>query len=851
MNRKTVRPVIILLSALFLAALLSGCPSPGITHTLAVSSDPEGAGTVSAAPASETYLEGTVVFLSAAPASGYAFSGWEGDAEGTYATAAVCMDGDKTVTAKFTALPPETYSLTITVLPPGSGTVSLSPPAPGYAAGSSVTLTATAAPGYVFSSWSGDTTGSTNPKALTMNGNKNVTAAFASQNPGGSVQGTALSLSGTVSTLCGVPGTSGHLDGTGVGALFHGPERMVMAGSYLYIADSGSHRIRRLNPATGKAETFSGSGTAGHLDGPAATARFHSPYGIATDGTNYLYVTCTGSYTVRRVSLSDGSVETLAGIAGTYGFADSTSGLSATFGDPRGLAYVPGPPAALYVCDSNYHTIRKITLAGSYEVTTFAGTAGSSGEADDIGPAARFNNPYGLAAGGASLWVADRSAHRIREIILSTAQVITRAGDYYSSGYQNGTGSAARFYNPQEVAVSGNTLYIADSYNHALRAMNTSTYAVTTLTGANGNGYSDGGPAAARFSYPSGMALSGTSLYVSDINQVIRRVDTGSRNTLTLAGCAGHSGVWNGTGTGAVLHYPLGITTDGDYLYTTDSYHTVRKTDRTTGAVTTLAGSPGNPGNSDGFGSSAFFYNPHGITSSGNYLYLCDRSNHTIRKIDKATGEVSTFAGSPGASGYVDAAGSDARFSAPQGITSDGQNLYVTEYLTIRKINISTAEVTTLAGSTEGSGDTDSSNGPEARFNWPMGITTDGGKLYVCDQGNRLIRTVDLASTEVATLAGLSGVSGTADGTGASARFVSPNYITCDGTYLYVTDSNAVRRIHIASREVLTIAGSDSSGAWADGTGGAARFYTPLGITTDGGSLYVCDSTNHVIRKID
>ena len=842
------------IGATLLALLLCACPSPGTFYTLAAGADPETGGTVTAVPASENYLEGTMVMVSAEPAPGYAFSGWEGDAEGSYGVAAVYMDGEKTVTAKFTALPPETYSLTVNVLPPGSGTVSRSAAGPAYASGSTVTLTAHPSAGYVFSSWSGGTTGGTNPKAVTMDGNKTITANFTSQNPGGSIQGSPLSLSGAVLTLAGAPGVyNQHYDGVGVGALFYSPHSSLVIGSYLYVADRSNHRIRRVNTATGAAETFSGSGTSGNVDGAAEAAQFNSPSGITTDGT-YLYVTCSGSHTVRRVSLSDGSVETIAGTSGSAGSADNASGLSASFNYPIGIVHVSGSPASLYLCDSNNSTIRKITLTGSNEVSTLAGTAGSTGGTDGTGAAARFHYPAGIATDGTSLWIADSYAYTIREVTIATALVVTRAGVYNSYGFTDAAGTSARFYYPNDLVLSGSTLYIADTGNNAVRTMNTVNYSVTTLTGTAGNGYADGGPTQAKFNNPAGLALSGTSLYVCDTgNHMIRRVNTGTASTVSLAGSPQKSGFWNGTGVGALYTNPRGATTDGTYVYTTDGYHTVRRVNPATGEVLTLSGSPNSTGTTDGIGASARFNGPEGVTAAGNYLYVCDSYNYTIRRIDKATGETSTFAGAAGVNGSQDGTGEDARFGSPQGITNDGANLYVTDNHTVRKIEIATRVVTTIAGTSGVTGTTDSRNGLEARFNNPHGITSDGSFLYICDLSNNAIRVVEIATAEVSTLAGYKRQSGFADGTGISARFRSPAYITCDGTYLYVTDlsSHTVRRVGIASREVTTLAGLDNTAGWADGTGNAARFNEPRGITNDGTRLYICDYSNHVIRTLD
>ena len=161
------------------------------------------------------------------------------------------------------------------------------------------------------------------------------------------------------------------------------------------------------------------------------------------------------------------------------------------------------------------------------------------------------------------------------------------------------------------------------------------------------------------------------------------------------------------------------------------------------GIVTTYAGSAAASGSTDGTGTAARFLAPQGITTDGTNLYVTDTSNHTIRQIVISTGVVITLAGSAGTSGTTDGTGTAARFSSPVEITTDGTNLYVadTSNHTIRQIVISTGMVTTLAGSAGTSGTTDGT-GTAAKFNLPHGITTDGTHLYVVDQNNSTIRKI-------------------------------------------------------------------------------------------------------------
>ncbi len=231
---------------------------------------------------------------------------------------------------------------------------------------------------------------------------------------------------------------------------------------------------------------------------------------------------------------------------------------------------------------------------------------------------------------------------------------------------------------------------------------------------------------------------------------------------------------------------------------------------------------------------------------------MTDSTNHTIRKIVIASGAVTTLAGTAGTSGSVDGVATTASFYFPKGITTDGICLYVADAGNhiIRKIVIATGAVTTLAGSVGLSGSADGI-GLAAKFNWPEGITTDGTNLYVTD-GYCTIRKIVIATGAVTTLAGTVGISGSVDGIGTAASFSTSKGITTDGTSLYVTDyaNFTIRKIVIATGVVTTLAGNVGAMGSTDGTGAAAGFFLPTGISTDGKSLYVSDTRNHTIRKI-
>src|SRR5437868_7061651 len=210
-----------------------------------------------------------------------------------------------------------------------------------------------------------------------------------------------------------------------------------------------------------------------------------------------------------------------------------------------------------------------------------------------------------------------------------------------------------------------------------------------------------------------------------------------------------------------------------------------------------------------------------------------------------------TFAGNaPGGDGT----GSQAGFNYPYATAVDSAgNVYVadTSNHTIRKITPA-GIVTTLAGLAANSGSIDGT-GPDARFRDPFGVAVDStGNVYVADTDNSTIRKITSAGV-VTTLAGTAEAAGSADGTGSAAQFYYPYGLTADdagNVYVADTDNNTIRKI-TSTGVVTTLAGLAGTFGSANGTGSAARFTYPYGVAVDAaGTLYAADSNNQEIRKI-
>jgi len=319
-------------------------------------------------------------------------------------------------------------------------------------------------------------------------------------------------------------------------------------------------------------------------------------------------------------------------------------------------------------------------------------------------------------------------------------------------------------------------------------------YVVSTLAGTGDAGAADGPGLEATFSLPAGIAIGPDgSLYVTDIaDNKIRKIAIDG-TVSTYAGM-GAQGLANGSCAEATFNMPCGITFDavGNAYVADTSNNVIRKIDPTC-QISTLAGS-GKVGASDGLGTAASFYYPHGLTvdAAGN-IYVADTSNNKIRKVD-SNGNVSTFAGT-GTSSYTDGPALNATFGDPMAIAADTiGTLYVGDGDDSYVRKITNGQVTTLAGG-GGFGLRDGP-GTFAAFNGPAGIAIDAnGNLFVADSGNNAVRKISPAGV-VATIAG--GMLGADDGPADTASFNCPWGIAVDPNgVIYVTDSgnNKIRKI--------------------------------------------------------
>jgi sugar lactone lactonase YvrE len=528
------------------------------------------------------------------------------------------------------------------------------------------------------------------PRALAADGNGNVYVA----DTGNCTIRKVVVATGQVTTLAGTPGSCSPVDGTGAQAGFAAPGALAIDGSgNLFVADGRT--IRRVVVGSGEVTTLAGlADTAcatgnGIGDGIGAPAVFCGLSGLAVDTVGNLYASETTGNMIRKVVVATGEVTTVAG-SGSPGSADGT-GAAASFDGPGALAI--DADGNLFVADGNLGhddlAIREVATASG--VVTTLGTITSAGFSLDA--------PGGLAVDGVGNLYASAVGVIVR-VVVATWEESELTGVSLAPSEYPALSITGIFFG---LAADGpNNLYVADTSSDTIRRVAIPTGMVTTLAGADeALGGADGTGAMATFTQPNALVedLAG-SLYVADTNnQTIRQVNIETGVTTTLAGSLGVSGAADGRGAEASFDQPSGLAIDREgNLYIADTGNcTIRKLVIPSAIVTTLAGSPSVPGSADGTGTGARFNKPTGLALDGaGNLFVADTANFTIRRVIVATGAVTTLAGSPGVLGYATGRGSDATFQNPTGLALDGAGgLYVADLNLIRKVDVNSGVVST------------------------------------------------------------------------------------------------------------------------------------------------------------
>jgi len=625
----------------------------------------------------------------------------------------------------------------------------------------------------------------------------------------------------------------------------------------------------------------------GSTNGAASNALFSAPGGIAVDPVGNVYIADTGNSVIRKISNS-GVVTTFAGVVGSVGCVDGVS-TSATFYYPSALAL--DTSGNVYVADTGNNIIRKITPAGV--VSTLAGTQYANGLigsinyngkfADGLGALARFNGPCGITVDSSgNVYVADTGNNVIRKIT-PQGLVSTLAGSALLgvSTSIDGIGSSATFNGPFGIALdSAGNVYVSEagyegfSIASVLRKISPQGV-VTTIAGHAGlAGAIDGPAATARFNAPCGISIDSTgNLYIADRDNSLIRILSVNGVVSTLGGSTLGSGSIDGTGASSRFQTPAGIAVDssGRVFVVDTNNNTVRKgilsTSGVPSAPTNVSVTPGDSNAVVSFlipvsngGSSIIGYTITATPVAGGKSVTASGVSSPVTVTGLTNGIAYTFT----------ATATNSNGSSIASLTSSAVTPVANIVITTQPVsqNVSLGSSATFSVS---------ANGASLSYQWTFNGNAISGAIYssytvlntnyinsgtyacIVSSVSGVSVTSSNASLSIyipyslRTIAGSAYTMGSANGTGSTASFLSPQALVVDSSgNVYVADTgNCIIRKITAQGVVTTFAGTSGVTGTTDGPGSIALFNYPCGIAIDNtGNLYVADTYNCTIRKI-
>lgn len=633
---------------------------------------------------------------------------------------------------------------------------------------------------------------------------------------------------GIITTVAGIRGSAGYTGDGGPATsakLYTAYTAAGDAAGNIYIADNHNNVIRRVDPA-GNISTFAGTGTAGHTGdgGPAKNATLSGPYSVWCDPAGNLYINelGSGSSYIRMVDTA-GIIHTLAGV-GTAGYTGDGPATSVELNTPHG-AVIDGL-GNLFITDETNQIIREVNSAGN--LFTIAGQHGSGGSTGDGGAAsaAKVYYPYGMATDSSNnLYEPDASGNRIRRLSLNTALPATNVAS--SSAAQKLFVSSATAVTPTAATFTPSGEFSAGTLSGCSLGSTLAANAVCTI------------PVTFHPAMPGlrtgQLAITDANGYVSVIGitgmGMAPAVAFGPATLSTVAGTgtAGYSAASAPAASAPVSAPRGGVVDSGGNIYFADSGNNViRRIDAASGAMTTVAGTGSAGYSGDGAKATAAQLSAPAkvVVDAAGDLYIADTGNSVIRYVDAATGNISTIAGN-GTAAYTGDGGAatSGSLNRPQGLAVDlGGHVYVadTGNNAIRYFGKG-GQISTFAGNGAPGYAGDGGNVYGSRLNAPQAVLLDGqGDVYIADTGNSVLRMVS-TTNRITTIAGQQGVNANAgDGSVAtSATLANPSDIAMDAAGdIYVAANGLVRMID-GNGNISTIAGTSASGSYS-GEGGAA-----------------------------
>jgi sugar lactone lactonase YvrE len=592
---------------------------------------------------------------------------------------------------------------------------------------------------------------------------------------------------------------------------------------------------------------------------------------------------------VPLVSHAQNTIDTITGGGSPLG---NGTALTASLGSPTGV--VVDANGNTYVSSLNGEYVFKIDALSNITIlagTGFAGFSGVGGKATS----ATLSGPDGIAFdSNGNLLVADFFNQHVYGINLTTGVLTNVAGSATPAiplggfGGDGGAATQALLNMPYSVAVSNNTIYIADAGNNRIRAVTNGT--ITTIAG-NGTACSpstalcgDGGPAtqaSLNFGNEAGAAQiavdAAGNLYIPDsADNRVREVDTtgmiktiaGTGNPCLIPG-PGNCGD-GGQAIAATLNLPSAVFVSGSNIYIADEFDEEIRVVNSDGFIATVAGNGGFGFTGDGGPAvSAALSDPVGVFVDGNgNLFIADQGNNRIREVNGNADINTTIGGGTGGDG---GAPLSANFAYAYDLALDAaNNQFIIDFATSRIREVAAGVVTTVAGSGTAAYSGDGAAPTNATLDYPRGVAVDGtGDIFIADAANNAVRETHpslAGGVVIITYAG-NGVAcspptgACGDGGAAnSANLSTPNGVAVDSNgNLFIADTgdNRIRRVDGTTLNISTVAGTGAACAApsACGDGGQAtlaKLNGPTGIAVDAtDDIFIADAGDNLIRRVD
>jgi sugar lactone lactonase YvrE len=722
---------------------------------------------------------------------------------------------------------------------------------------------------------------------------------------------------GTMTTVAGggSVATSASDGGAATGAILRWPTNIAMDSlGNLYFSDQGHYVVRKVTPG-GVISTVAGTWTPGTGgDGGAATsAQLNAPSGVAVDSSNNLYISDENGHTIRKVTASTGVISTFAS-GGDYlpdfspmGMAFDSSGTlwvaldgsscilaiasngtqtghCGGFRNPRGLAI--DSSGYIYVASFYGNQVQKYNPS-TKTMTLVAGSGyiGSDGGGDFSGDggqatSARLNGPSGVAVDSqGNIFISDMRNCRVRMVDAATGviQTVAGTGDAPYNGDNVGARNLSIYYPDGLLTAPNGDLYIADLYHYRVRRVAASTDFGSTTVG------SASAPHSLDFYFRSATTVGSYKVLVdgavsTEFQVYTLGTDCSARTYSADAGCRLNftfnprtAGLRRGT---VAMYDGAGTAIATVNVYGTGVAPVIAFQPA---VVSVVAGTGSQCGSSDGSNcgdggaaTSATFGDPSGVAADGaGNLLITDRGTNRVRKVNAATGVITTAAGTGGLSSTGDGGpATSATLYTPWGVAFDGMgNYFISDvydlspyYSRVRRVDAITGTIATVAGNgTRCSSSTamcgDSGEATSANLWLPRGLAVDTeGGLYIGDERTNRIRKV--TGGTIATVAG-TGISGSGGngGQATSAQFSHPVGLTRDSAgNLYIADSynNQVRKITKSTGLASVVAGTGGVGSTGDGGAAtSALLFLPTDVAVDAAeNVFIADAGNGRVRMV-